>query len=140
MPGQSGRKICRRALKRFVASLNEVLLPKRPSPPSRSAAGRRSVRNASRAGEGLWIFFVIDFAVSFPLIARSTHAASIDRKLSAFNPTLRSRPYRRRSDGEGAIRLLIALMVLRCDPLAISLTAAASARDQPRLKPHLVRS
>ncbi len=31
-------------------------------------------------------------------------------------------------DGERAIRWLIALMVLCCDPLAIALTAAASAR------------
>jgi hypothetical protein len=31
-------------------------------------------------------------------------------------------------DHERAIRLLIALMVLCCDPLAIALTAAASAR------------
>jgi len=30
-----------------------------------------------------------------------------------------------------AILLLIALMVLTCDPLAIALTAAASARSQP---------
>jgi hypothetical protein len=32
------------------------------------------------------------------------------------------------ADGEQAIRWLIALMVLCCDPLAIALTAAASAR------------
>jgi hypothetical protein len=32
------------------------------------------------------------------------------------------------TDSERAIRWLIALMVLCCDPLAISLTAAASAR------------
>jgi hypothetical protein len=32
------------------------------------------------------------------------------------------------TDGEKAIRWLIALMVLCCDPLAIALTAAASAR------------
>jgi len=32
------------------------------------------------------------------------------------------------ADAERAIRLLIALMVLCCDPLAIALTAAASAR------------
>ena len=32
------------------------------------------------------------------------------------------------TDGERAIRWLIALMVLCCDPLAIALTAAASAR------------
>jgi hypothetical protein len=32
-------------------------------------------------------------------------------------------------DSEHTIRLLIALMVLRCDPLAIALTAAASARQ-----------
>ena len=32
------------------------------------------------------------------------------------------------TDSERAIRWLIALMVLRCDPLAIALTAAASAR------------
>jgi hypothetical protein len=31
-------------------------------------------------------------------------------------------------DSESAIRLLIALMVLCCDPLAIALTAAVSAR------------
>jgi hypothetical protein len=31
---------------------------------------------------------------------------------------------------EQAIRLLILLMVLTCDPLAIALTAAASRRDQ----------
>jgi hypothetical protein len=34
-------------------------------------------------------------------------------------------------DSERAIRWLIALMVLCCDPLAIALTAAASARRQP---------
>jgi hypothetical protein len=33
-----------------------------------------------------------------------------------------------------------ALTVLCCDPLAIALTAAASARRQPLSKPHLVRS
>jgi hypothetical protein len=33
---------------------------------------------------------------------------------------------------EAGIRWLIALMVLTCDPLAIALTAAASARDQPK--------
>jgi hypothetical protein len=32
------------------------------------------------------------------------------------------------ADPERAIRCLIALMVLRCDPLAIALTAAASAQ------------
>jgi len=32
------------------------------------------------------------------------------------------------TDSEKAIRWLIALMVLTCDPLAIALTAAASAR------------
>jgi hypothetical protein len=32
------------------------------------------------------------------------------------------------TDSERAIRWLIALMVLYCDPLAIALTAAASAR------------
>jgi hypothetical protein len=32
------------------------------------------------------------------------------------------------TDSERAIRWLVALMVLRCDPLAIALTAAASAR------------
>ena len=32
------------------------------------------------------------------------------------------------TDSERAIRWLIALMVLCCDPLAIALTAAASAR------------
>jgi hypothetical protein len=32
------------------------------------------------------------------------------------------------TDSEKAIRWLIALMVLWCDPLAIALTAAASAR------------
>jgi hypothetical protein len=32
------------------------------------------------------------------------------------------------TDSEKAIRLLIALMVMCCDPLAIALTAAASAR------------
>jgi hypothetical protein len=32
------------------------------------------------------------------------------------------------TDSERAIRWLIALMVLTCDPLAIALTAAASAR------------
>jgi hypothetical protein len=32
------------------------------------------------------------------------------------------------TDSEKAIRWLIALMVLCCDPLAIALTAAASAR------------
>ncbi len=32
------------------------------------------------------------------------------------------------TDSERAIRWLIALMVLRCDPLAIALTAAASVR------------
>jgi hypothetical protein len=37
-----------------------------------------------------------------------------------------------------AIRWLIALIVLCCDPLAIALTAAASAIHC--LKPHLVRS
>jgi hypothetical protein len=35
------------------------------------------------------------------------------------------------ADSERAIRFLIALMVLTCDPLAIALTAAASARSQP---------
>ena len=55
-------------------------------------------------------------------------AASIDRKVGAFDPALRSRAYRRRYDSERAIRWLIALMVLCCDPLAIALTAAASAR------------
>jgi hypothetical protein len=34
-------------------------------------------------------------------------------------------------DSERAIRWLIALMVLCCDPLAIALTAAASARRTP---------
>jgi hypothetical protein len=34
-------------------------------------------------------------------------------------------------DGERAIRWLIALMVLCCDPLAIALTAAASAAASP---------
>jgi len=43
------------------------------------------------------------------------------------------------TDSEKAIRWLIALMVLCCDPLAIALTAAASARRR-RLRPHLVRS
>jgi hypothetical protein len=39
-------------------------------------------------------------------------------------------------DDERAIRLLIALMVLTCDPLAIALTAAVSARrSTTRLKP-----
>ena len=33
------------------------------------------------------------------------------------------------TDSERAIRWLIALMVLTCDPLAIALTAAASARS-----------
>jgi hypothetical protein len=33
------------------------------------------------------------------------------------------------TDSERAIRWLIALMVLCCDPLAIALTAAASARS-----------
>ena len=33
------------------------------------------------------------------------------------------------ADSERTIRWLIALMVLCCDPLAIALTAAASARD-----------
>jgi hypothetical protein len=68
---------------------------------------------------------------------RVTHAASIDRKLTAFNPTLRSRAYRRRSDGEGAIRLLIALMVLCCDPLAIAVIAAASARRSTAVSNHI---
>ncbi len=35
---------------------------------------------------------------------------------------------RSRHESEKAIRWLIALMVLCCDPLAIALTAAASAR------------
>jgi hypothetical protein len=34
------------------------------------------------------------------------------------------------TDSERAIRWLIALMVLCCDPLAIALTAAASARGK----------
>ena len=34
------------------------------------------------------------------------------------------------TDSERAIRWLIALMVLCCDPLAIALTAAASARRE----------
>jgi hypothetical protein len=34
------------------------------------------------------------------------------------------------ADSERAIRWLIALMVLTCDPLAIALTAAVSARQQ----------
>jgi hypothetical protein len=34
-------------------------------------------------------------------------------------------------DNERAIRWLIALMVLCCDPLAFALTAAASARRSP---------
>jgi hypothetical protein len=55
-------------------------------------------------------------------------AASIDRQVGAFDPALRSRAYRRRSDRERAIRWLIALMVVCCDPLAIALIAAASAR------------
>ena len=37
------------------------------------------------------------------------------------------------ADSERAIRLLIALMVLSCDPLAIALTAAASARRSSTL-------
>jgi hypothetical protein len=42
---------------------------------------------------------------------------------------------------ERAIRLLIALLVLCCDPLVIALTAAASAQAiNHRLKPRLVRS
>jgi hypothetical protein len=41
------------------------------------------------------------------------------------------------TEGERAIRLLIALMVLCCDPLAIALTGAAANRC---LKPHLARS
>jgi hypothetical protein len=42
------------------------------------------------------------------------------------------------SDNERAIRWLIALMMLCCDPLAIALTAAASARlHQPLPKQHL---
>jgi hypothetical protein len=57
-------------------------------------------------------------------------AASIDRKATAFNPALLSRAYRRRSDGERAIRWLIALMVWCCDPLAIALIAAASASSK----------
>jgi hypothetical protein len=45
------------------------------------------------------------------------------------------------TDREKAIRWLIALMVLCCDPLAIALTAAASARRSNRCQnPHLVRS
>jgi hypothetical protein len=35
------------------------------------------------------------------------------------------------TDSESAIRWLIALMVLCCDPLAIALTAAASVRRSP---------
>jgi hypothetical protein len=35
------------------------------------------------------------------------------------------------TDSEWTIRWLITLMVLCCDPLAITLTAAASAGDQP---------
>jgi len=38
-----------------------------------------------------------------------------------------------KSDSERAIRWLIALMVLCCDPLAIALTAAASASASPAL-------
>jgi hypothetical protein len=41
---------------------------------------------------------------------------------------------------ERAIRQLIALMVLCCDPLAIALTAAASARRSTPSKATLVRS
>ena len=44
------------------------------------------------------------------------------------------------SDSEKAIRWLIALMVLCCDPLAIALTAGASARRSTTVKPLLVRS
>jgi hypothetical protein len=47
------------------------------------------------------------------------------------------------TDDEKAIRRLIALMVLGYDPIAIALTAAASARRSKTtifLKPHLVRS
>jgi hypothetical protein len=36
------------------------------------------------------------------------------------------------ADSERAVRWLIALMVLCCDPLAIALTAAASARNAPQ--------
>jgi hypothetical protein len=38
------------------------------------------------------------------------------------------------TDSERAIRWLIGLMVLCCDPLAIALTAAASARGRKSLK------
>jgi hypothetical protein len=45
------------------------------------------------------------------------------------------------TDSEKAIRWLIALMVLTCDPLAIALTAAASARRSTTVQSHiLVRS
>jgi hypothetical protein len=61
---------------------------------------------------------------------------AIDLKLAAFEKRLtESRGSRQLPalvgddiDNERAIRWLIALMVLCCDPLAIALTAAASAR------------
>jgi hypothetical protein len=43
-------------------------------------------------------------------------------------------------DDERAIRWLIALMVLWCDPLAIALTAAASVHRSTTSKTTLVRS
>jgi hypothetical protein len=44
------------------------------------------------------------------------------------------------TDSERAIRWLIALMVLCCDPLAIALTAAASARGATPMRPIVLAS
>ncbi len=44
------------------------------------------------------------------------------------------------TDSERAIRWLIALMVLCCDPLAIALTAAASAWPSTKHKPRRAQS
>ena len=52
---------------------------------------------------------------------------SANRNGSRADP-LRGRACRREHDSERAIRWLVALMVLCCDPLAIALTAAASVR------------
>jgi hypothetical protein len=70
---------------------------------------------------GLFFFFRISIPTFFLSVA-----ASIDRKVSAFT-------YRRQSDGERAIRWLIALMVPFRDALAIALTAAARRAINHRL-------
>jgi hypothetical protein len=62
------------------------------------------------------------------LAALKTERASVAAKGRQMDTEAAPIRYAADTDSERAIRWLIGLMVLCCDPLAIALTAAASAR------------